>query len=194
MQCASMDLLIHRVWLGKALAVLALIYLRTWDLIPPAAGMLAAMGSHLSHSGNCPQLKGTALSHYSLLPGAAYIQCLTDGGAEAWPPCLSTGQIWRTILAPALFMRLAEASVVTALQLSSSLSNPYPLTHAQVFFPNHVPACTPTCQNLLPKEYGLKCLSLEEYIIWNLKKRRRQSCTGPGRKQKQNPWSKGGIF
>lgn len=68
-------------------------------------------------------------------------------------------------------MRLNKASVVTALQLSSFLSHPHPLTPAQVFFPNHLPAHTPACQNLLPKEHGQKYPSSEEYILFEISRR-----------------------
>lgn len=92
--------------------------------------------------------------HYSPFPGAAYIQCLIEMGCRGPAPLPQTGQIWRIILAPELFMRLDEASVwlhyssapLCPIHLPSPLHRHYSQGPSQINFLHihqHVRICYP---------------------------------------------------
>lgn len=153
MQCARVDLLIHAVCLGEASVVVALVHLQDPRSHSP---MLAAMGSQLSHSRNCLQLKGAALPTLLPLPRSSLHPKPDWSGMQrpSLPASIqdkSEGSSWLH----RAFHETGWRICVTAFQLSSSLSNPPSLSPSQALFPrvfpNQLSAYTPAYQNLLPK-------------------------------------------
>lgn len=171
----------------------------TWALIPPASGILATMLSQLSNSRNCPQLKGAAQLTLLPLPRSSLHPMPDWCSAGAHPLSLNIVQSWRAIPALELPVRLAEASVVTASQLSFSLypvrlPSP-PLQVLSQVCSQSISGYTPACQNLLPKDHGQNQPLLAKNIwleIWKM--RRNQPCTGPGKEQRQRSLKQRGSF
>lgn len=98
--------------------------------------------------------------------------------------------------APELPVGLAEASSMTASQLSFSLSSSASLNPFPGIIPKGVSdqfsVHTPVHQNLLPKEHGQNQPLLAKNVwfeIWKMRKS--QPRIRVGKEQRQNPWSRG---